>query len=276
VVEARLTPRGPYSLRLTTWTDTWHAALPGEEWATARQLRDGTVLVRASSDEAVQSARFVLALDDDTAGFHRRFAHDPLLGPSVRTLRGMRPRRTATVAHAALKAVCGQLIQSRRARDIERAVIRRSRALVPTRESLGRLGAADLCACGLAPSRAATLARLVRSLDLERLRGLAGDGVYLRLARERGIGPWSVGVIALSGLGRYDRGLVGDLGLVKLQASLSGTWPEQDETAALLEPYGEWQGLASVFLLSGFGRGLVPGADPDRARLARARAARAA
>ena len=276
MVEARLTPRGPYSLRLTTLTDTWHAALPGDEWATARQLRDGTVLVRASSDEAVESARFVLALDDDTAGFHRRFAHDPLLGPSVRTLRGMRPRRTATVAHAALKAVCGQLIQSRRARDIERAVIRRSRALVPTRESLRRLGAADLCACGLAPSRAATLARLVRSLDLERLRGLAGDGVYLRLAHERGIGPWSVGVIALSGLGRYDRGLVGDLGLVKLQASLSGTWPEQDETAALLEPYGEWQGLASVFLLSGFGRGLVPRADPDRARLARSRAARAA
>jgi 3-methyladenine DNA glycosylase/8-oxoguanine DNA glycosylase len=276
VVEARLAPKGPYSLRLTTWMDTWHSALPGDEWASARQLRDGTILVRASSEEAVEAARFVLALDDDATEFHRRFAHDPLLGPSVRTLRGMRPRRTATVAHAALKAVCGQLIQSRRARDIERAVIRRSRALVPTRESLSRLGAADLCACGLAPSRAATLARLVRGLDLERLRGLTGDGVYLRLARERGIGPWSVGVIALAGLGRYDRGLVGDLALVKLQAALTGVWPDQDETAALLEPYEEWQGLASVFLLSGFARGLVPGADPDRARLARARAARAA
>jgi 3-methyladenine DNA glycosylase/8-oxoguanine DNA glycosylase len=276
VVEARLAPRGPYSLRLTTWADAWHAALPEGEWASARQLVDGTVLVRASSEDAVDTARFVLAVDDDTTEFHRRFAHDPLLGPSVRTLRGMRPRRTATVAHAVLRAVCGQLIQSRRARDIERAVIRRNRALVPTRESLSALGAADLCACGLAPSRAATLARLVRGLDLERLRGLDGDGVYRRLARERGIGPWSVGVIALAGLGRYDHGLEGDLGLVKLQASLSGSWPEQDETAALLEPYAEWQGLASVFLLSGFVRGLIPGADPDRARLARARAARAA
>ena len=232
--------------------------------------------MRASSDLAVEAARFVLALDDDTSEFHRRFAHDPLLGPSVRTLRGLRPRRTATVAHAALKAVCGQLIQSRRARDIERAVIRRTGSLVATRESLSSLGAADFCACGLAPSRGATLARLVRSLDLERLRGLAGDGVYRRLARERGIGPWSIGVIALAGLGRYDRGLVGDLSLVKLQAALTGAWPDQDETAALLEPYGEWQGLASVFLLSGFTRGLIPGADPDRARLARSRAARAA
>src|SRR5919197_530700 len=150
MVEARLRPRGPYSLRLTSWTDTWHCALPGDEWASARQARDGTVLVRASSEEAVEEARFVLALDDDTTEFHRRFAHDPLLGPSVRTLRGLRPRRTATVAHAALKAVCGQLIQSRRARELERAVIRRTRALVPTCESLARLGAADLCACGLA------------------------------------------------------------------------------------------------------------------------------
>ena len=32
------------------------------------------------------------------------------------------------------------------------------------------------------------------------------------------------------------------------------TW----ETAELLEPYGEWAGLASVYLLTGFARGLIP------------------
>ena len=150
VVEARLRPTGLYSLRLTTWTDTWHAELPEGEWATARQLADGAVFVRVSSERAIREARFVLALDDDTSEFHRRFARDPLLGPSVRALRGLRPRRTATVAHAALRAVCGQLIQSRRARDIERSVIRRSGAGVPTRDSLSRLSPAALCACGLA------------------------------------------------------------------------------------------------------------------------------
>jgi 3-methyladenine DNA glycosylase/8-oxoguanine DNA glycosylase len=80
-----------------------------------------------------------------------------------------------------------------------------------------------------------------------------------RLERERGLGPWSAGVVCLEGLGRYEHGLVGDLGLVKLVRRLSGrrtveTW----ETAELLEPYGEWAGLASVYLLAGFGRGLVP------------------
>jgi hypothetical protein len=30
------------------------------------------------------------------------------------------------------------------------------------------------------------------------------------------------------------------------------------ETAELLEPYGEWAGLASVYLLAGSSKGLVP------------------
>jgi 3-methyladenine DNA glycosylase/8-oxoguanine DNA glycosylase len=97
-----------------------------------------------------------------------------------------------------------------------------------------------------------------------------------RLGRERGIGPWSIGVIALEGLGRWDCGLVGDLGLVKLAASLWGRWPEPHETAALLEPYDPWQGLAGELLLLGWSRGLVPGADVALARRARLRTRRAA
>ena len=226
MVEARLRPQGPYSLKLTTWTDDWSAQLPEGRWAAARQ--------------------------------------------AVRTLRGLRTKRLATVAQAAVHAICGQLIQSRRAREIERAVTRACGETPPSREALARLSPARLTACGLAQTRAATLARVVRTIDLEGLRATP-DTALRRLGRERGIGPWSVGVIALSGLGRYDTGLVGDLGLVKLLASRTGRWPDPSETAGLLEPYGDWQGLASVFLLAGFKRGLVPGANRDRARLARAR-----
>ena len=98
MVEARLRPQGPYSLKLTTWTDDWSAQLPEGRWAAARQAPDGTVVIRASCEHAADDARFLLALDDDTSEFHRRFARDPVLGPSVGTLRGMRTRRTATVA----------------------------------------------------------------------------------------------------------------------------------------------------------------------------------
>jgi 3-methyladenine DNA glycosylase/8-oxoguanine DNA glycosylase len=118
--------------------------------------------------------------------------------------------------------------------------------------------------------------RLVRSLDLERLRDHDTDTVLRRLCRERGIGPWSVGVIAMEGLGRYDHGLVGDLGLVKLLASLRGRWVDPAETADLLAPYEEWQGLAGHMLMLGWPRGLVPEADADRGRHTRLRTNRAA
>ena len=106
--------------------------------------------------------------------------------------------------------------------------------------------------------RGASLVRICRSLDLERLRALPSDASAERLLRERGLGPWSVGVVFLEGLGRYDRGLVADLGLVKLLSALRGRWVEGWETAELLEPYGEWAGLASVYLLNAFAKGLVP------------------
>jgi 3-methyladenine DNA glycosylase/8-oxoguanine DNA glycosylase len=72
-------------------------------------------------------------------------------------------------------------------------------------------------------------------------------------------------VIALEGLGSYERGLVGDLGLIKLCRALRGRRAEAEDTAELLEPYGEWQGLASVYLLRGFARGLLP-VPPARLR----------
>ena len=258
---------GPYSLRLTARGPTWTARLPAGRWASAQQLPDGQILVRASCELAVAEARFMLALDDDTSEFHRRYARDSLIGPAVQRLRGMRPRRKATVTHAVVRAISGQLIQASKALQIERSIIRAAGEDPPTRESIAQLSPARVTACGLAGSRARTLARLTRSLDLEGLRRRA-DALE-RLGRERGVGPWTVGTVALQGLGRFDAGLVDDLALVKLLASLRRRWPEPGETAELLEPYDEWQGLASVFLLQGFRRGLIRGASNDRARLVR-------
>src|SRR2546423_1506433 len=124
----------------------------------------------------------------------------------------------------------------------------------------------ELRRLGLHERRGAALVRLCRSLELERLHDLPTDAVVRRIERERGLGPWSAGVVCLEGLGRFEHGLVGDLGLVKLVRALRGrrvveTW----ETAELLEPYGEWAGLASVYLLARFGPGLNP---PPSARAA--------
>jgi 3-methyladenine DNA glycosylase/8-oxoguanine DNA glycosylase len=272
VIEDVVRPRGPYRLHLMTYGRAFEPALPGGARGLAWQGRDGLLRLRAPDEERLALLRFMLAVEDDTSEFASRFRRDPLLGPSVRHLHGLRPLRRATVALAVLRAVCGQLIEARRALSIERAILRACGDPAPTREALGARSPAELRRLGLATHRASALIRICRTIDLEGLRGRPVESVAARLLRERGIGPWSLGVIALEGLGSYRYGLVGDLGLVKLCAALWGRWVELEETAELLEPYGEWGGLACAYLMKGFERGLVPGADPDAARLVRFRA----
>jgi 3-methyladenine DNA glycosylase/8-oxoguanine DNA glycosylase len=276
MAELTVRPSGPYSLALSTRLvgDATRSVREGlltaccdGGVARAWQARDGTVTIRSESAAAAEKLRWMLALGDDHSEFLRRVGDDPLLGRASRLLRGLRPVRTATVAHALLRAVCGQLIDSKTARTLERRVIRalQDRAVAatglsepPTTSALAAAAPAELRRLGLHERRAAAIVRLCRSLELERLHDLETSAVVRRLERERGLGPWSAGVVCLQGLGRHEHGLVGDLGLIKLLRALRGRPAEAWETAELLEPYGEWAGLASVYLLAGFGRGLIP------------------
>ena len=276
-VELAARPHGPYSLALSarlasdatrTFRDgllTQALAVDGRvEVARAWQSPDGVVSIRADSAAAAERLRWLLALDDDHSGFLLRVRDDPLLGRASRALRGLRPVRVATVAQSLLRAYCGQLIEAKRARRLEQTIVRTLCAqgperlhVAPTARDLGALSPPQLRALGLHARRGASLVRLCRSLDLERLHEQPTEAVVRRLERERGLGPWSVGVVCLEGLGRYEHGLVGDLGLVKLLRAMRGRPVEGWETAELVAPYGEWAGLASVYLLAGFGRGLL-------------------
>jgi AraC family transcriptional regulator of adaptative response / DNA-3-methyladenine glycosylase II len=276
VIAAAVRPRGPFSLRVsarlagdatrTRANGPLVAALAAGGLGHAWQQSDGTVQLRAPDERGLDELRFVLALDADHSEFLTRFRRDPLLGRALPRLRGLRPLRLSTVTHALLRAVCGQLITSRRAREIERNVIRAATPGLPgthlhappTPASFAGFAPAELRRLGLGARRGTTLVRLCRSLDLERLRSVPTGAAADRLERERGLGPWSVGVVCLQGLGRPERGLVGDLGLVKLCSALRGHWVEPWETAELLEPYGNWAGLAGVYLLAAWHLGLVP------------------
>lgn len=279
-IRASFRPRGPYSLALTArrsgdasrrFRDGVLDALVPER-ARARQLPDGTVEIVAATVEAVERMRFVLALDDDHSPFLRLCRHDPLLHETAWRFEGLRQLRVPTVAQALLRALCGQLIESSRARALERRIVRATTPSAeslhepPRREDLAALSPARLRGLGLHARRAATLVRLCSELDLERLHDVRTDAVAARLLRERGLGPWSVGVVCLEGLGRSERGLVGDLGLIKLLGALERRRVEAEETAVLLERYGEWAGLASVYLLVGFGNGLIPLPEGSRLR----------
>jgi 3-methyladenine DNA glycosylase/8-oxoguanine DNA glycosylase len=286
MVEIAVRPRGPYSLALSMRLAGDATRRVREGLVTARccgalarawQSPDGTVTIRSDSVAAAEKLRWTLAVDDDHSEFLSRFAEDPLLGRATKHLRGYRPVRTATVAQALLRAVCGQLIDSKTARSLERRVIRAlqpghapvtvaatvtegSRMLSepPSTAVLAAVAPFELRRLGLHERRGAAVVRLCRSLELERFHDLPTEAVVRRIERERGLGPWSAGVVCLEGLGRFEHGLVGDLGLVKLLRALRGRPVEGWETAELLEPYGEWAGLASVYLLQGFSRGLIP------------------
>ena len=286
-VERVVRPAGPYTLALCIRhaTDATRHVRDGTltttlrvdgraEVAAARQLVDGRLVLRAESIEGLGRLRFVLALDDDHTEFLRRFAHDPLIGEATRAFRGMRALRLPTVAQALLRAFCGQLIETRRARQLEYRILRAMFDRVDGTDLTAPASGATLAAVapsrlrqlGLHARRAAALVRICRSIDLERLHALPTEVVAERLGRERGVGPWTVGVVCLEGLDRPERGLVGDLSLVKLMSDLRGRWVEGPETAELLEPYGEWAGLASVYLALAYSRGLVPLPGRSRAR----------
>jgi AraC family transcriptional regulator of adaptative response / DNA-3-methyladenine glycosylase II len=285
-IERVVRPAGPYSLALCirhatdatrhvrdgTLTSTLRV---GEdvEVGTARQLVDGRVVLRAESEEGIERLRFVLAVDADHTEFLRRFGSDPLIGRATRQFRGMRVLRLPTVAQTLLRAFCGQLIETKRARQLEYRIVRALCPRVdgtdlnapPSTAVLAALAPSRLRALGLHARRAAAVIRICRSIELERLHEFPTDAVAARLERERGVGPWTVGVVCLEGLGRPERGLVGDLSLVKLMSDLRGRWVEGHETAELLEPYGSWAGLASVYLGLAYHRGLVPLPGPSRA-----------
>ena len=280
MAEIVLRPRGPYSLELSARLAGDATRRMREGLFTARceggvarawQSPDGAVTVRSESAdcrrEAPLDARGRRRPLRVPAPCRRRSTALPSLPPPVPR---PAPAPTATVAQPLLRAVCGQLIDFED--GTKTRAIRDPAALYPvprTQAPACRSRRPPLRSAPLAPSSyggsdctsgaARRSSALCRTLELERFHDLPTDTVVSRIERERGLGPWSAGVVCLEGLGRFEHGLVGDLGLIKLVRALRDrhaveTW----ETAELLEPYGEWAGLASVYLLAGFGRGVIP------------------
>ena len=88
----------------------------------AAQRADGTIVVVATSEAGVEHVRFVARPRRRPLGVPG--ARSPTTRCSARRcgrIRGLRPLRTGTVAQALLRAVAGQLILAKRARQIERS-----------------------------------------------------------------------------------------------------------------------------------------------------------
>ena len=224
----------------------------GPAAARAWQRRDGTVCARIEAvDEGSAHDRLIemLGLRLDTRPFLALAAADPLLAPLVLRMRGRRAILASTPEQALIRAVCGQLIRSSEAARIEWRILRelgrphQGFVLAPDAATLAAAHPALLERAGLSPKRAVVLSRAARRLRLDALATEPVLTARLRILREPGLGRWSAGVLMMYGFGRHELGLSGDLGLVRLAGALG-----VDE-ATMLERYGEWQGMASLWLL---------------------------
>jgi DNA-3-methyladenine glycosylase II len=248
----------------------------------------GRVVFAARSDEEVAARwglarmRFATGVDDDLRPFHDRFRDDPIIGRAVRSVPHMRVWRRPEPWEALAWAITEQLIDFERAKGIQRRLIARlgRRCIrtglrdMPTAAAVAAEAPAALAAAGLTQARAITLRRVAHEVAAGRVR-FAGEGAptaeplhagdlasLRRLRAIPGVGRWTMEMLSLYGLGRYDRAPAGDLGFLEIVGRLQSGNPrahaDEAEVRGLLARYGEWQGLAGEYLRLAAARGLLP------------------
>jgi 3-methyladenine DNA glycosylase/8-oxoguanine DNA glycosylase len=235
------------------------------------RLCDGRLLFGARAREldsrewGIARMRAALGAEIDLAPFHKRFRSDPLIGRAVRRYPALRVWARPEPFEALAWAVCEQLIEFGRAVTIQRALIRalgRTDPVsglrdAPDAERLAGQAPARLEALGLSAGRALALIRAAGEVANGRIDLLAPDHErgWTRLRAIRGIGSWTVQMLALTGQGRMDQLPAGDLAYLKLVGRLRSGHPraraEEQEVRDFFAPYAPWAGLAGIYALRG-------------------------
>jgi 3-methyladenine DNA glycosylase/8-oxoguanine DNA glycosylase len=326
VIEERVMPRWPYRLPRSSGGDgvvrsrekvverllhVGHAPIRVRAWRT----REGYVHIRAepidpaavthrivpegmsAAEEiapagetelgiAVERVRFSLAVEDDMGEFFQTFKRDPLLGPPIHHKPWVRPKRRPWPWEALCWAITSQLIEARRAAEIQRRIVRRwapsylpnqpaprrrrerSWALrdVPSAAVIAGRAPAELASMDLSAGRSVAMVRCAREVARGRAR-LEDPESDRRLLQITEIGPWTIQCLGLHGRGDPDSLPAGDLAYVKLVGHLAGLGRRAtvEEVEEYFAPYAPFRGLAGAFALAGWHKAM--GAGPP-ARLA--------
>jgi 3-methyladenine DNA glycosylase/8-oxoguanine DNA glycosylase len=217
---------------------------------------------------AIERMRFAIGVDEDLTEFARTFRGDPLIGEIIHHRPWLRPRRRPWPWEALAWAVTEQLIEARRAAEIQRRIVRRwgdrlqpsadgawrgpgPLRDVPCAATVAGVAPAELASMDLAPSRALALIKVAREVAAGRVDPADPEGDR-RLRRIAGIGPWTLQVLGFHGRGEPDSLPAGDLAYVKLVGSLSGLGRRAtvEEVEEYFAPYAPFRGLAGSFALA--------------------------
>ena len=183
---------------------------------------------------AVARCRRLLDLDADPTAVDDVLATDPALTELVRAAPGRRVPAAPDAAEAAVRSVLGQHVSLAGARTFTARLL--AAAGTPLAEPVGTLTHvfprpealvdADLAAIGLTQARRRTVHALAGGLtggDIDLGPGTDRAAAGKALLAVPGIGPWTVALVALRGLGDPDVWLPGDLALRKSLVALGSS-----------------------------------------------------
>lgn len=216
-------------------------------------------------DEAVARCRFLLDLDTDPAEVDRVLLADEVLGPWVAKAPGRRMPRTVDSAELAVRAVLGQQVSTAAARTHAGRLVAAHGTTVTDPEgglthlfpSAAQLADTDPASLALPRARQRTFGGLTRALADGRIDLSAGadrEVARAALAELPGIGPWTIGTIAMRALGDPDAFLPGDLG-VRIAARNLGL---PDTPGALTRYADRWRPWRAYAVLHLWGTGSHP------------------
>jgi AraC family transcriptional regulator, regulatory protein of adaptative response / DNA-3-methyladenine glycosylase II len=207
---------------------------------------------------AISRCRRLLDLDADPVAAGELLQADPVLAPLVGKAPGRRVPRTVDAAEFAVRVVLGQQVSVAAARTHAGRLAAAHGELVPDPAgSLTRLfpGAAALAAVdpatlALPATRRATFAALTAALaagEIDLSPGSDWQHARARLAALPGIGPWSVEMIAMRGLGDPDAFVPSDLG-VRAAARELGLPPGPAALTSRSARWRPWRAYAVQYL----------------------------
>lgn len=258
-----------------------HVWQPAAERVIFRAVAPSAPVPAEALERAIARMRFALGVDDDLTEFAREFRGDPLIGEAIHHRPWHRPRRRPFAWEALAWAVTEQLIELRRAKEIERRMVFRWGAKldpgaspawtgrgplrdVPSPEVIAGRAPAEIVAMDLVSKRAVALIKCAREVAAGRVDPADPSGDR-RLIRIPNIGPWTLQILGFSGRGEPDSLPAGDLSFVKLVGVLAGLGRRAtvEEVEEYFAPYAPYRGLAGSFALVRW-HGAVAAAGPQR------------